>query len=285
MTPTPLFTLMGILNLTPDSFSDGGQWFTPSDGMNLNAVVAHAQWLIKHGCTVLDVGGESTRPGAVTVSVEDELQRVLPAITALRQAFPHVALSIDTRKAAVAQAALKAGASIINDVSGLTYDAEMVRVVAESKATLVLMHSQGTPQTMQHHPHYTCVVSEVREFLQRQSQWAISHGVKQNAIVWDVGFGFGKTTEHNCQLLANLHTFTGHGYPVLLGTSRKSFLTLGNTTPPPAERDTLTAATVWHGYAQGCSWFRVHNPQAIQPVLALAQATLPQTVIGKMACD
>ena len=281
--------LMGILNLTPDSFSDGGQWLAPTGDVRLDSVLAHAHGLMDHGCTVLDVGGESTRPGATTVPEGEEISRVVPVVTALRRHFPAIAISIDTRKAAVAEAALHAGASIINDVSGLIYDPAMVHVAAQSSAILILMHSQGTPQTMQQNPQYDDVVAEVKTFLQRQSEFAIQQGVLEKNMVWDVGFGFGKTIDHNLQLLANLNEFTKEGFPVMLGTSRKSFLTLGHAAIPPEERDALTAATVWHGAMAGCSWFRVHNPQAVQPVLALAQATLaqstkPQTTMKEQAC-
>ncbi len=281
---------MGILNLTPDSFSDGGQCLTSRDECKLDAVLAHAQWLIDHGCSVLDVGGESTRPGATTIPLDEELSRVVPVITALRQHFPTISISVDTRKASVAKAAIDAGASIVNDVSGLTYDPAMVQVVAYSQATLILMHSQGTPQTMQQNPCYENVVREVNDFLQRQTESAIHHGVLEKNIVWDVGFGFGKTVEHNLQLLSHLGEFTACGFPVLLGTSRKSFLALRNDMIPPLERDALTAATLWHGAMAGCSWFRVHNPQVVQPVLALVQAMqaqatrLSQRIMKEQAC-
>jgi dihydropteroate synthase len=268
---------MGILNLTPDSFSDGGQWLSPTGETKLDAIVAHAQWLIDHGCTVLDVGGESTRPGAATIPLDEELSRVVPVIQALHQQFPTVTISIDTRKASVAEAALHAGACIINDVSGLRYDPDMVHVAADSQATLILMHSQGTPETMQQHPTYIDVVAEVKTFLQHQTDWAIQHGVQQKNMVWDVGFGFGKTVAHNLQLLSHLGEFTACGFPVLLGTSRKSFLALGaGDSGLPQDRDVLTAATVWQGAMAGCSWFRIHNPQVVHPVLALAQAMQAQ---------
>lgn len=264
--------LMGILNITPDSFSDGGQWVSRKETPNLKKILAHAHWLIDNGCSVLDVGGESTRPGAVTVPVDEELARVVPVIAALKQEFPNILLSVDTRKACVAHSAIETGATIVNDVSGLTYDPDMVKVIANSQAKVVLMHSQGTPDVMQDAPAYQHVAFEVKDFLQRQTQWAVEQGIPLDHIVWDVGFGFGKSVTHNLQLLASLQLFTHSGIPVMLGTSRKSFLALGQAAPPPAERDMLTAATVWHGMLAGCSWFRVHNPQAIQPVLQLGLA-------------
>ncbi len=263
-------TLVGIINLTPDSFSDGGQHPTVA------TAVAHAQWLVNNGATILDIGAESTRPGAHTIPANEETQRLLPALTAICAALPTTPISVDTRKASVARAALRAGATIINDVSGLTYDPAMASVIASANAGVVLMHSQGDPHTMQANPTYTNVVGEVLAFLKRQTQVALHAGIGKNAIHWDVGFGFGKTVEHNLQLLNNLSAFTQHGTPVWAGLSRKSFLTL-NHPLPPTEREPLTAAAHLVALQHGVTHLRVHNPAIHQSVLAFWQATQHQT--------
>jgi dihydropteroate synthase len=209
--------VMGVVNVTPDSFSDGGKFFKPE------AAVAHALQLVEQGADILDIGGESTRPQAQPVSEAEELRRVIPVVEQLvgRVKIP---ISIDTMKPAVARAALQAGASIVNDVAANRNDDAMWRVVAESGAGYVCMHMQGTPQTMQKNPTYTNVVHEVEEFFAERIARLNACGVLPDQIVLDVGIGFGKSLEHNLQLLAALGSFTKFERPLLLGVSRKSFI-------------------------------------------------------------
>jgi dihydropteroate synthase len=209
--------LMGIVNVTPDSFFDGGRFLGP------DAAVEHGLRLVEEGAEIIDVGGESTRPGAVPVGEEEELRRVLPVIGELARRVK-VPISIDTMKAAVARRAVEAGASIVNDVAAHRQGEEMRRFVAESGAAYVCMHARGTPQTMQEKPSYTDVVAEVEQFLEGQLGRLVGAGIAAEQIILDVGIGFGKTAEHNLQLLAGMRTFTKLGRPVLLGVSRKSFL-------------------------------------------------------------
>ncbi len=209
--------LMGIVNATPDSFSDGGQWFAPE------AAVAHALQLAEDGAEVLDIGGESTRPGSTPVSPEEELRRVIPVIEGLRGQTDRM-ISIDTTKAVVAKAALAAGADIVNDVSGCRFDPEMPAVCAASDAGVIVMHMRGTPQTMQTNPTYDNVVAEVLAHLEESASRLIQAGVARERILFDPGIGFGKTPEHNIDLLANVAALRGTGRPVLIGHSRKQFL-------------------------------------------------------------
>jgi dihydropteroate synthase len=209
--------VMGIINATPDSFSDGGSFLDPQ------AALAHGLRMVAEGAEILDVGGESTRPGAQGVSADEEIQRVLPVIRALRRKS-QVLISIDTSKAAVARAALDAGADIINDVTGLRGDPDMSALAASSKAGVVIMHMQGEPRTMQVSPAYDDVVSEVGEFFRQALAGAIASGIDPMCIALDPGIGFGKSPEHNRRLLAELSAFLPLGRPLLVGVSRKSFL-------------------------------------------------------------
>ena len=209
--------VMGIINATPDSFSDGGSFLDPQ------AALAHGLRMVAEGAEILDVGGESTRPGAQGVSADEEIQRVLPVIRALRRES-QVLISIDTSKAAVARAALDAGADIINDVTGLRGDPDMSALAASSKAGVVIMHMQGEPRTMQVSPAYEDVVSEVGEFFRQSLAGAIASGIDPMCIALDPGIGFGKSPEHNRRLLAELSAFFPLGRPLLVGVSRKSFL-------------------------------------------------------------
>jgi dihydropteroate synthase len=266
---SPGTLMMGILNLTPDSFSDGGALVSPEGVLNLPHLIAQAQGFDDLGVDIWDIGGESTRPGASMVSLETELSRVIPAIEALKRNFPHAFISIDTRKARVAKAAIAVGASMINDVSGLQFDPQMVEVASETQAYLVIMHSQGTPETMQKAPHYQDVVGEVSHFLVMQAQEAISKGVQPQKIILDPGFGFGKSVEHNLALLSGLNELVDKGFPVLVGASRKSCLTLGKKEPSVENREALTA--VFHGVAlqQGAKILRVHDPFTQIPTVQL----------------
>jgi dihydropteroate synthase len=257
--------VMGIVNVTPDSFSDGGRYIT------LEAAVAHARRLVEEGADILDIGGESTRPGAEPVPLNEELRRVIPAIRAVREALPDVCLSVDTYKSAVAGEALKSGVDMINDVSALSFDPEMARVAAEAGAPVVLMHMKGTPKTMQHSPTYDDVMQEIIDFLQERIGWAVSQGIPQENIIVDPGIGFGKRPEHNTQILQRLGELRGLGRPILLGTSRKSFLG-ALTKRPVEERLEETIASVVVGVLNGADIVRVHDVKAVKHALAVADA-------------
>ena len=257
--------LMGILNLTPDSFSDGGQF------NQLDAALGHARTLVKDGAQVLDLGGESTRPGAEPVSAEVELDRVLPVLRELRSA--EVILSVDTYKPEVAAAALHAGAHLINDVSGLR-DPEMVRVCAAAGAPAVVMHMQGTPRTMQASPHYDDALLEVQTYLKTTAVRALAAGLP--SVMLDPGIGFGKTAEHNLALLRGLPDLVALGYPVLLGASRKGLIRAlaGESAAdiPAAERDPGSVALHLWGAAVGVAMVRVHNVRAHAQALRVWEA-------------
>ncbi|MHA7873336.1 MAG: dihydropteroate synthase, partial [Hyphococcus sp.] len=210
------FSIMGVVNTTPDSFSDGGQFLDPAPA------VQHGLRLAEEGADILDIGGESTRPGAEPVSVEEELTRVLPVIEQLT-GKTYAALSIDTRKPEVAAAAIAAGATIWNDVSALAYSASSLETAAALSCDIVLMHAQGDPGTMQNNPHYDDIVEEIYAFLADRVESCLAAGVAEERLIIDPGIGFGKTLDHNLTLLANLDRFAGLGRPVLLGASRKRF--------------------------------------------------------------
>jgi dihydropteroate synthase len=257
--------IMGVINVTPDSFSDGGNFTAAS------AAVDHGLRLVDEGAEILDIGGESTRPGAAPVSAEDELRRVLPVIEGLA-AKTGAALSIDTSKASVARAAVAAGAEIINDVTALQGDDDMARVAAESACAVVLMHMRGTPRTMQQDPHYDDVVAEVSAHLAQRVDAARAAGIVADRIAIDPGIGFGKTVEHNLQLIAGLGRFAALGHPVLLGVSRKSFLATAAQCPNVEDRDVPTAVLTAEGYRLGARIFRVHAVQPNMQALRLAEA-------------
>lgn len=254
---------MGILNVTPDSFSDGGRYAAPE------AAIAHGLRLLAEGADVLDIGGESTRPGAEAVSAEEESRRVLPVIEALAQQT-RLPLSIDTSKAAVAAAALQAGASIVNDVTALG-DPAMAEVVSRAKAEVILMHMQGQPRTMQRAPRYRDVVREVAASLSQAARRAKQAGIARARIWLDPGIGFGKTPTHNLQLMAHLSELTRLGYPLLLGASRKSFLgrILGAET---ADRLPGSLACVAEAWSQGVRMVRVHDVAATVQFIRLLEA-------------
>ncbi|MEQ9058050.1 MAG: dihydropteroate synthase [Gammaproteobacteria bacterium] len=245
--------IMGILNVTPDSFSDGGQH------VDLAGACAHALRMVDEGADIVDIGGESTRPGAQPVSPREELARVLPVIETLATRLPErIALSIDTRRPEVAAAALAAGARIVNDVSGAR-EPGMLETVARHRAGIVLMHMQGTPATMQQAPRYDDVVGEIRDYLCERAAAAERHGIRANAIALDPGIGFGKTREHNLRLLGALATFVASGYAVLLGTSRKRFMGAICDETEPRELIGATCATTALGVQAGVRLFRVHD--------------------------
>lgn len=258
--------VMGIVNVTPDSFSDGGEHVEPDDA------VKHGLRLIDEGADLLDIGGESTRPGAAPVSAEQEADRVVPVIRELAKRTK-APISVDTMKASVAEAALAAGARIINDVSAATADPLMLDVAASRGAALILMHMQGEPRTMQQNPVYGDVVHDVRAYLAARAEAAIAAGVDPGMIAIDPGFGFGKTLEHNLTLLRRLTEFTTLGYPVLAGTSRKSFI--GHTLDlPVTERLEGTAATVALAVAAGVAMVRVHDVGPMARVVKMVDAVV-----------
>lgn len=254
--------IMGILNVTPDSFSDGGRFLSP------DAAVERALVMEGEGADIIDIGGESSRPGAEPVSVEEELGRVLPVLERLRGRL-RIPISIDTTKAEVAEAALRAGARIVNDISALRFDPAMAPLVAESGAGLVLMHMLGTPKTMQQSPHYDDVVREVRGFLAERAQYAQSQGIPREAIAVDPGIGFGKTVEHNLELLRRLPELVELGFPVLVGPSRKSFIgaVLGL---PVGERLEGTLAACAVAVVRGADILRVHDVRQVRRAADLA---------------
>jgi dihydropteroate synthase len=261
---------MGILNVTPDSFSDGGAF------ADLRQAVAHAQKMAAAGADIIDIGGESTRPGAAAVSTEEELRRVVPVIEQIANHQSPVTISVDTRKAAVAERAVAAGAQIVNDVSALRFDARMANVVRDSGAGVVLMHMQGTPETMQTEPRYDDVVAEVREFLAERITFAESRGIKKTQIAIDPGIGFGKTVEHNLALLAGLPEFVALGCPVLVGASRKAFIgrVLGRE---PVERLAGSVAVAMWAVARGARIVRVHDAAETVDAVRMVEAIQLQT--------
>ncbi|WP_305046094.1 dihydropteroate synthase [Geoalkalibacter sp.] len=244
--------IMGILNVTPDSFSDGGRFLDPE------AALERARLMVAEGADLIDVGGESTRPGAPGVGADEELARVLPVIARLARAI-QVPISIDTTKAAVARAAVAAGAEFINDVSGLSFDAEMARAAAESGAGLFLMHTRGRPEHMQENTHYQDLIAEVGASLQKSMDLAHAAGVRPDRIALDPGIGFGKSLAGNLEILRRLREFHSLGRPLLLGTSRKSFIGTLLEQPDPRARLYGTLATVALGVAAGVAIFRVHD--------------------------
>jgi dihydropteroate synthase len=262
------FRLMGVVNVTPDSFSDGGRYLNPE------AAIAHGRRLDEEGADILDIGGESTRPGAAPVGLEEELRRVLPVMEGLVAAGVKARLSVDTSKAPVAAAALAAGATLVNDVTGLRGDPAMARVVAEAGAEVCLMHMLGEPRTMQDAPHYDDVMAEVKQFLAERAAWAIESGIPAERVLLDPGIGFGKTAEHNLELLRRLNELVELGFPVMIGTSRKSFLGRLTGRQDPEERLPGTIATCVLAYERGATMFRVHEVAPIKDALVVTAATV-----------
>jgi dihydropteroate synthase len=257
--------VMGIVNVTPDSFSDGGQFFDPA------TAVPHALRLIDEGADILDIGGESTRPYAAAVPLEEELRRVVPVIESVHRQRPDAILSIDTSKAAVAGEAMRRGAEIINDITGLAGDGEMTELAASSGAGVVVMHMQGTPQTMQDEPRYEDVVGEVHEFLRERRDALLEAGIDRQRICLDPGIGFGKTNTHNITLLANCRRFHDLGCPLLVGHSRKAFIgkLIGDKT---ADRTAGTIGGALALTAQGVQIIRVHDVAAVRQALIVFEA-------------
>lgn len=257
---------MGIVNVTPDSFSDGGRY------LDVEAAAAHAHELVRQGADLLDIGGESTRPGATPVEPAEELRRVIPVLEQLAGKLP-VPLSIDTCKPAVAAAALEAGASIVNDVAAYRLDPGMARCVAEAGAGYIAMHMQGTPQTMQETPTYQDVVEEVRDFFRRTRERLEAMGVARDAMVFDVGIGFGKTLDHNLELLASTAAFRELGRPLLVGVSRKSFIGRLTGSNVGARLPGSIASTCL-AVADGAAIVRTHDVAETVQALRVAEAIL-----------
>jgi len=259
--------IMGVLNVTPDSFSDGGKFLA------VEKAVEHGLTMVGEGAQIIDVGGESTRPGAASVAVEEELRRVVPVIKKLRAKID-IVISIDTSKAQVARAAIEAGASIVNDVTGGRGDREMMPFVAEIKAAFIIMHMQGDPRTMQSDPRYVDVISEVADFFRQQYACALECGIDPMAIAFDPGIGFGKTLEHNLDLLAQLERIRVHKRPLVVGVSRKSFL--AKLTGSSEMNDRLASAVALTSVlrARGADVFRVHDVKENVNALRVTEAIL-----------
>src|SRR5215831_2875116 len=263
--------IMGVLNVTPDSFSDGGEFLTADKATERGLQMA------AEGAHIIDVGGESTRPGSEPITVEEELRRVIPVIENLRPKLD-VPISIDTSKADVARAAIQAGASIVNDVTGGRGDDQMLPLVAETKSAFIIMHMQGTPQTMQIQPRYTDVVAEISEFFRQQYACAIGLNIDPMAIAFDPGIGFGKALEHNLELLAQLERLRVHDRPLVVGVSRKSFL--GKLIGSPEIRNRLIPSLALTSLlrARGADVFRVHDVKENVYALRASEAILQRAI-------
>jgi dihydropteroate synthase len=260
------FRVMGIVNVTPDSFSDGGLWLNHDDA------IAHGRELAGEGAAILDIGGESTRPGAEPVGAEEETRRVVPVVEGLRDTGAQ--LSVDTTKRAVAEAALDAGATLVNDVSALRFDPELAGLVADRGCDVCLMHMLGEPRTMQDDPRYDDVVDDVRAFLEERLAHATAQGIAEDKVLLDPGIGFGKTLAHNLELLRRLDELTTLGRPLVVGTSRKSFLGRLTGRERAADRVAGTLATNVLALERGATVFRVHDVAPNVEALTVAAATV-----------
>jgi dihydropteroate synthase len=262
--------IMGVLNVTPDSFSDGGKFFAAEKA------VEHGLRMATEGAQIIDVGGESTRPGAESVTAEEELRRVIPVIERLRAKID-IVISVDTSKALVARAAIQAGASIVNDVTGGRGDQGMMPLVAETNSAFIVMHMLGTPRTMQIEPRYADVVSEIADFFRQQYARAIESGIDSMAIAFDPGIGFGKTLEHNLEVLAQLDRLRAHDRPLVVGVSRKSFLAKLIDSPEISDRRAPAVALTSLLRARGADVLRVHDVKENANALRLTEAILQKT--------
>ena len=257
--------LMGVLNVTPDSFSDGGEFNTPA------AALAQAQQLVAAGADIIDVGGQSTRPGSGEISLEEELDRVLSVLQVLRQEIP-VPISVDTTRADVASAGVEAGADMVNDISGGTFDPDMLPTVAQLNVPIVLMHIRGTPQTMQHLTDYQDLIGEIYQFLETRISVAISSGIDKSQIIIDPGVGFAKTYDQSLEIFRRLKVFRSLSCPILVGPSRKSFIGRILNQPDPKRRVWGTAAACCAAIAGGADILRVHDVKQMQDVCRVADA-------------
>ena len=258
---------MGILNITPDSFSDGGKF------LNKDKAIIHATKLIESGAHIIDVGGESSRPGSSPILVSEELDRVIPVIYSLREKFSEILLSIDTNKAEVAKKALIAGADIINDISAMNGDLEMPEVIYENKVPIILMHMRGTPKNMQINIKYNNIIEEVITYFKKQIEFAKSFNILDEQIILDPGIGFGKTTEQNFMLLNNINLFCELGYPILVGTSRKSFIknTLKSNTDDLLEG---SIASSLYSIFKGARIIRVHDVREVKRAVLITEKAM-----------
>ena len=256
--------VMGIVNVTPDSFSDGGKFFSPE------VAISHASKLITQGADIIDIGGESTRPGAEAVSETEELKRVIPVIEKVRIDNPTILISIDTTKASVAKYAVEAGADIINDVSGLSFDNNMTGTVESLNVPIVIMHMKGNPQNMQLNPKYKDIVNEIIDFFKTKIKIAIQSGINRSMIILDPGIGFGKTVDHNFELLSRLNEFNVLELPIMIGPSRKSFIGI-TLDLPPEDRVEGTAAAVSAGVMNGANIVRVHDVKSMKRVVKIIE--------------
>lgn len=261
--------IMGVLNITPDSFSDGGRFF------DKDKAVAHAIEMAADGADIIDVGGESTRPGAKEVRCEEEIARIIPVIERLAGKIK-CEISVDTRKSKVAEAALKAGASIVNDISGLRHDKDMAGVAAKHNAGMILMHMQGQPENMQDSPVYSDLIGEIKNSLKFAADLAFRAGVKKDRVAIDPGICFGKTVEHNIEILNRLEEFKDLGLPVCIGTSRKSFLGKILNRPDTEDRLAGTIATCVLAVIKGARILRVHDVKAVREAV-----TVTEKIYGK----
>jgi dihydropteroate synthase len=262
--------IIGVLNVTPDSFSDGGEFFAAEKA------IEHGLRMAADGADIVDVGGESTRPGAEPIAADEELRRVIPVIEKLRTKID-VPISIDTSKTEVALAAIQAGASIVNDVTGGRGDEGMLPLIAETKSALIIMHMQGTPRTMQKQPRYNDVVSEVADFFRQQYACAIGCNIDPMAIAFDPGIGFGKTLDHNLELLAQLERLRAHDRPLVIGVSRKSFLGKLIESPDMDDRGAPAVALTALLRMRGADVFRVHDVKENVSALRVTEAILGRT--------
>ena len=264
--------IMGILNITPDSFSDGGIHFDASHAVD------HALRMIDDGADLIDIGGESTRPGSEPVSLDEELRRTLPVIEALAGKIS-APISIDTYKSPVAIRALEAGASMVNDISGMRFDPEMPKVISRFRVPVVIMHIKGTPKNMQVNPTYEALIPEIMDYFRSSIRFAVKAGIPEDMIILDPGIGFGKTFEHNLEIMNNLDTFSALEKPLLIGPSRKAFLgkILGGL--PPQERLEGTAASVAISIIKGAHIVRVHDVKEMARVAKVADAIKQQRII------
>jgi len=254
--------VMGIVNVTPDSFSDGGKFYSTKDA------IAHASKLICEGADIIDIGGESTRPGANEISSFDELKRVIPVIKGIRSNNPDILISIDTTKAIVAKEAVEVGANIINDVSGLSFDSQMPITVASLNVPIIIMHMKGNPRNMQKNPEYKDLIDEILNYFKERIKIATKAGIDREMIILDPGIGFGKTVEHNFQILSKLNKFNKLELPLLIGPSRKSFIGL-TLNLSPEDRVDGTAATVAIGVNNGARIVRVHDVEKMKRVVII----------------
>jgi len=261
--------LMGVLNVTPDSFSDGGDYYT------IESALAQAENMVKSGVDIIDIGGQSTRPGAAEISLEEEIDRVIPVVERLRQKaeiFGSVPISVDTTRAQVAKAAVEAGADIINDISGATFDSEMLSTVAQLKVPIILMHIRGTPQTMQKLTDYRDLIGEIREFLESRIAGAVAAGIDKSHIILDPGIGFAKNYSQNLEILQQLAKFRGLDCPILVGVSRKSFIGHILNQPLAKQRIWGTAAACTGAIANSADILRVHDVREMHDVCLVADA-------------